>query len=204
MQIKQMDRTTVKLLSDAINAALQPLAVQYGVNIKRGSASFTDQNFTLKVEVAVIGAGGVAVSKEVTDFKRYAEFQGMKADDFGKTVSISGKLYTIAGYLVRSTRNPILVKDVKGKSWRMPLHLVTEALDKVRSPSKNKVTITEATLDKVMPRTNPSMPSLEKFSKRGVAGTAGWLILFTISTTARRKLMSATPKGPHEDLSVKA
>ena len=43
-----------------------------------------------------------------------------------------GKPYTIAGYLVRSTRNPILVKDAKGKSWRMPLYLVTAALDKLR------------------------------------------------------------------------
>ena len=94
MQIKQMDRRTVQLLSDAITQALQPLAAQYGVKIDRGSASYNDQNFTLKVSVAVIGAGGVAVSKEVTDFKRYAEFKGMKADDLGKTVSISGKSYT--------------------------------------------------------------------------------------------------------------
>jgi hypothetical protein len=132
MQIKQMDRRTVQLLSDAITQALQPLAAQYGVKIDRGSASYNDQNFTLKVSVAVIGEGGVAVSKEVTDFKRYAEFKGMKADDLGKTVSLMGKPYTIAGYLVRSTRNPILVKDAKDKSWRMPLYLVTAALDKLR------------------------------------------------------------------------
>jgi hypothetical protein len=136
MKIQQMDRKTVQLLSDAITQALQPLAAQYGVKIDRGSASYNDQNFTLKVSVAVIGEGGVAVSKEVTDFKRYAEFKGLKADDLGRTVSISGKPYTIAGYLVRSTRNPILVKDSKGKSWRMPLYLVTEALNKVRGKVK--------------------------------------------------------------------
>ncbi len=163
MQIKQMDRRTVQLLSDAITQALQPLAAQYGVKIDRGSASYNDQNFTLKVSVAVIGEGGVAVSKEVTDFKRYAEFKGMKADDLGKTVSLMGKPYTIAGYLVRSTRNPILVKDAKGKSWRMPLYLVTAALEKVRGKVSNQVAGQEE------PFIN-GIPSISELVKQGFTG----------------------------------
>ena len=105
----------------------------------------------------------MAVSKEVTDFKRYAEFKGMKADDLGKTVSLMGKPYTIAGYLVRSTRNPILVKDAKGKSWRMPLYLVTAALEKVRGKVSNQVAGQEE------PFIN-GIPSISELVKQGFTG----------------------------------
>ena len=87
----------------------------------------------------------------------------VRADDLGKTVSLMGKPYTIAGYLVRSTRNPILVKDAKGKSWRMPLYLVTAALEKVRGKVSNQVAGQEE------PFIN-GIPSISELVKQGFTG----------------------------------
>ena len=108
--IKSIDKATCRLLSTQIEAALQSLAQQNGVVIKRGRATYDvdGKNMTLKVEVAVVAADGTVANKEVENFKSMAELYDLKPEFLFKIFSYAGTTYKIAGLLPRRSKRPVL------------------------------------------------------------------------------------------------
>ena len=127
MEIKQVDRTTVRLLGDKIEEALQAVAKEYGVAIKRGNGTFEPSNFTMKIECSVVVDGNV-VTKEAEHFKRYATFYGMKPEDLGKTIRVGRDIYEITGMRLKAHKYPILGKRPDGRTFYLPLSSVKPAL----------------------------------------------------------------------------
>jgi len=127
-QIKMFDRTTVRLLRDDLDAALQTVAKKYGISIQTGNARFSSENVTFKLEAAVVSESGVAVTNEASEFKRYAALLGLDEDDLGKSFSYRGQPYEIVGAKLSSRKYPILVKNRNGKVYKFMVADVREAL----------------------------------------------------------------------------
>ena len=130
-KIAEFNRSECRRLGDAIEKALQKVAEQHGVDLKRGNARFSSSNVTYKIEASLLGTNGEVKSKEVEDFKKYAPMFGLKAEDFGKQfTTFAGKNYTICGLNTKARKNPIHAKNIKGKTYIFPAEEVKVLLER--------------------------------------------------------------------------
>ena len=126
MKVQKFDRPTVKALRNDLDQALAQVAKQYGIEISTGNISFSGDNCSIKVTAAVIGESGMVMSKEATDFARYAQFK-LPGVSLGDQFTYGGKTYTITGWKARASKNPVLA-ECNGNTYRVPVELVKSAL----------------------------------------------------------------------------
>tara|TARA_B100001094_G_scaffold321325_1_gene368882 strand:- start:75 stop:458 length:384 start_codon:yes stop_codon:yes gene_type:complete len=122
MKITSFTKPTLKSLRVDLNSALDKVAKEYGIEITTGNISFSGNNATIKVEASVIGENGSAMTKEATDFTRYAKLHQINAK-VGDTFTYGSKVYTIEGWKTRASKTPIVVGN-GGKSYRVSIDLV--------------------------------------------------------------------------------
>ena len=103
-------RATVREISSDIVTALAAVEEKHGVKIDRGNASFTGNNFSLKIKVAAISEDGDVLTKEAQDYDLYAD-----AHDLPKrntVLNVHGRRLKMVGFKPRSTKFPVLVEDL--------------------------------------------------------------------------------------------
>lgn len=127
-KISALDRASLRDISAAIEKALAPTAEAFGLALKMGRCTFSPQNAVFKVEVAVKGDGGLAVTREVQDFRSSAHYFGLAPEDLGRAFSTGGKTFTVSGLAVRSRARPILAKASDGKTYKFPSETVVALL----------------------------------------------------------------------------
>jgi hypothetical protein len=97
MTITHLDKTTLRFIREQINDALAG-SIE-GLELRAGNCSYSGNIATFKLEVKIEGAD----SKEMQDLRRYADMYDI---DLEKTHPV----YTLVGYLPRSSKYPFLVK----------------------------------------------------------------------------------------------
>lgn len=115
-----MNITTVKALRQSIEAALEPVAEQYGLAITLGRGKYTSTYAEIKLTAGEPNGNGVAASAEAEDFQKLAVVYGLAPDDLGKTVILKGKgsqlaKYRIIGLRARATKWSILLEAADPK-----------------------------------------------------------------------------------------
>lgn len=130
MKITQFDKQSCRTLAIAVEEALQKVAKEFGVSIKRKGGSYSPTNYTVKIEASIIGKGGIVISREAEDFKSYCQMYNLKPTDLGKTfTSDDGVKYKIKGLSTRSRKYPIIVKNLNnGKTFKFPERMVQRSL----------------------------------------------------------------------------
>lgn len=123
----EITRSLLRAMNDDMEQALKAVAEKHGVSIEVGSARFTSQNATFKVQIAVIGKGGVADTREAQDFRIFATSYGLSPDDLGQIFPYGGKELTIVGLSRKSAKYPILCKR-DGQDVRLPVESVVGGL----------------------------------------------------------------------------
>ena len=116
--LKALDRPEVRRIREEIQIALDGIE-DTEVKFTVGSASYSTNTATFKVEAATVGETGEVHTKTSEDFKLYASRWGLKPEDLGKKVRISGKVMTIVGGKPRSKKYPIMVEDASGKIYKV-------------------------------------------------------------------------------------
>jgi len=130
---KVIDRNLLTALRKDIDAALASVAKKHGVTLETGSARFAETYATFKLNVALVGKGGMAASKAAETFKLMASLWSMKASDLNKPVVLpwgnTGDTYdfVIVGAR-RKSAAAILCKGDDGKIWCYKPSQVLEAL----------------------------------------------------------------------------
>jgi hypothetical protein len=132
MKIKHFDRSTCDALSKVIIAALKSAGIEdeYGVKLADKGGSFSDNNFTMRLEIARIHEDGGVLTKEAQDFKTYARRYGLTADCLNKVfVDLTdGTRWKVVGAKPRSPKYPILVEKVgSGMLYKFPANRVALA-----------------------------------------------------------------------------
>lgn len=108
MKITAFDRATCRVVSEKIEAALQPLAAELGIAISSKGGTYMGGHYTLKVECATKGENGEVNTREADDWKVMAPLYGLKAEDLGRTFKAGGKEYKIAGWRSKARSKPIV------------------------------------------------------------------------------------------------
>ena len=128
--MKTIDKNFLKSIRTEINAALILVAAKHGVTLAAGNCRFTPTTATFKLELAMLGDGGVVVDKYAEAFKASAPLYGLEASDIGKTFTTGGKTYTLTGLDQTSRRFPIVGKSADGRTFKFTNEVVLWAFSK--------------------------------------------------------------------------
>ena len=124
MTVKQFTKDNLRQMNAEIEQAIKDVTKKYGVEVKLGNTRFSGSNASTKFELMTISDSGDVMTKEATDFNRYKNYKGIRAN-LGDSFQYGGKTYTIVGYKPRSHKYPILAKcSNDGKTYKLPIHLV--------------------------------------------------------------------------------
>lgn len=118
--LKNIDRKSLQMLRPLIEKELETLAKKHGIIIKVGNGSFdmTHLNGQLKVEISVVGEGGMVMNREATDFLNNAELLGMKKEWLNKEFTNgNGNKFKIIGLRLRARMNVVCTKIEGGGTY---------------------------------------------------------------------------------------
>ena len=117
-----IDKKLLNTLGTEIDEALKAIGKKHGVTLTTGSARFSDEHATFKLEVCSLSESGDEVTKEAVDFKRLCWKHGLKESDLYREMKgMDGGKYTIMGIKARATRNILSVKGADGKTYTCDL-----------------------------------------------------------------------------------
>jgi hypothetical protein len=119
MKITSFDRQNIKsTIRPALEKALAQVVKELGVNITVGTARFTDQTMTIKVEMATNFKGGTTSKMEI-DFLKGTAVHGVPADRLNRTFNSMGTVYTLKGYKPARWRYPFVCQGRNGKQYKV-------------------------------------------------------------------------------------
>jgi len=105
MTIEKFDRDILKLLRTDIDKALLEVGNKYGINLKMGNISFTEEEFSGKVKAAVANK---KEQNEEEKFKNTCRLVGLTAEDFGMVFVLNGKTYVVCAIDLNKRKYPLI------------------------------------------------------------------------------------------------
>jgi hypothetical protein len=128
-KITRFDKANLMQFREEFRKAVADLEKKTGVGISLGNISFESNRFTTKLTVAILDSGESVEQVEMrSNFERYAYLFGMTPQDYGKSVSSGGKLYTLVGIAPRSTKFPLIGKSADGRFYKLPKSVANSLL----------------------------------------------------------------------------
>ena len=122
-KITRMNRQTIKPIADDAEMALQMVAEQYGLTLKREAGRFSDTNFTVKFTFVCETEDGIPA-----DFVRLAPLFDLTVEDFGREFTTYNGTYRITGINPRRRKYPISAECIRtGKSYKFQQSAVKRA-----------------------------------------------------------------------------
>ena len=130
-----MNRAMAKQLARKIEAALQPLASELGMQIRARGGSFGATAYMAKIEVSEITADGVAMTPERTAFIKEATLFGLQPEDLDAEFKANGvTVYKIVGLAPRKRKYPIVAaRQPDGKLYKFGEETVARMLAESRN-----------------------------------------------------------------------
>ena len=121
MAVTEFTLDNLKNIRADIDAALSAVATKHGIKLSLGNISFSGLEFRSKVEAKILTTvqNGVSVDSSKVRFEQIAQYYGLKAEDFGMVVTISGTKYKIAGIREKGRKNVVLITPVLGGGNRI-------------------------------------------------------------------------------------
>ncbi len=106
-----MNRTTAKQIGQKIEAALQSIGEELGMQIRARGGSYSATACAVKLEVSEITPDGVAKTPEREAFVKMAHTYGLSPEDLDTEFTANdGTIYTIIGLSPRKRKYPIVAK----------------------------------------------------------------------------------------------
>jgi hypothetical protein len=99
-----------------IEQALQIVAEKYNINIHAGNISYTENNFTCKLEVTKKEVN--SLDYEQAEFNKNCFLFGFIPEDYKKTFAMNGKMFTITGFNLKAHKMPIHAVGNDGRGYK--------------------------------------------------------------------------------------
>ena len=125
-KVTQFDKSSVKEIRVAMDAALAKVEKQYGIKISAGNARFSDDEVTFNVKANVVDAGGTVKTKEAKAWETIRGALGLDSLSAGDEVKVQDKFYTLKGYNSRARKSPINIEDSKGRAYKISIETLVK------------------------------------------------------------------------------
>jgi hypothetical protein len=125
--MEKFDKANLGKIRPALEGALDGMVDDLGmpIKLKLGQISYSDTNFTVKLECSLINGDGVAQSKERAAYIESASMYDLDAAWIDQTFKThDGKVLKIKGLNTRAPKNPVLLEDEKGRTYKGPVDIV--------------------------------------------------------------------------------
>jgi hypothetical protein len=133
-KINRFDSNNLDVIRDAIDSKLAEIGNEFGIVLSIGGMSYSATEVTTRLTVRTVNtdikAGeSIKEASERSEFSLYAKRFGLKAEDFGKVVTVDSKQFRIVGIKPKSRKFPILGEDVVSKTvYKLPVSAIKEQL----------------------------------------------------------------------------
>lgn len=119
--IKEFNKGNLQALRTELDALHKALEKKYGIALKVGNASYSNNEVTFKLKANTVSANGTVVTKEALNWPIYAELNGVGHFNVGDKFNSGGSIYEITGWNTRARKSPVMIKDIKtGKGYKCP------------------------------------------------------------------------------------
>jgi hypothetical protein len=122
--ITQFDNRNLQALRVEMDNALQAISNKYGITIKAGNASYSDNECTFKVKCNTKDTDGTVITKEAKDFDRHKGLHGLWHLNVGDNITIQGSPYILTGFNTRARKAPINFKNSAGAGYKCSVRML--------------------------------------------------------------------------------
>ena len=124
--IKQFDKSNLQALRVKMDNALKTLEKKFGITIKAGNASFSNNECTFKVKLNTTGADGTAITKEAMNWDRHRGLYDLSHLSVGDSITIQGSPYILSGFNTRASKAPVNFTDRFGRGYKCSVRMLQE------------------------------------------------------------------------------
>ncbi len=125
-----INKPSLQLFRADFAATVKELEAKYDVKIELGSFSFNDDLFSGKMKVTnMVTDNGEKIDDKMLWAKDCKQI-GLKAEDYGATVTVNGMNGKIVGIKLRSFKYPVIVQATDGQRYKLSANQVKLRLTK--------------------------------------------------------------------------
>lgn len=127
--MEKFTKAQVKDIKDRINSCLKELEDELGLTLRTTSATYEDYEIDFKLIVKPTVTEDFDPDRE--KFNQYISYfasDSLKPEDYGKEITVNGKVFTICGCNPKATVNNIIIKGKNGAKYGIPSTVVAKLL----------------------------------------------------------------------------
>lgn len=128
-KIESFNKENLKELKKAINNSLGLIGRTFGIEIKLGSVSYGEYNFTGKLEANLESKDGEIFTKEAVAYKKYCTTYGLEPDWLGKEFKYKTKTYKVIGLSPSARTYPVICSS-GDSTYKFPIETIQFSLQK--------------------------------------------------------------------------
>ena len=121
-----LNKSNINLIRDAIQTALDNVAgdlrdgnANISLDLKLGGISYSDTNFKATLSCSVVDENGVVQNKERAAYIQFSSMYDLDPAWIDQTfMDYEGRTMKITGLNTRARKQPILLEDENGKSYK--------------------------------------------------------------------------------------
>jgi len=137
-KIESFDKENLKALKKAINNSLGLIGRTFGIEIKLGSVSYRDYNFTGKLEANLEEKDGELFTKDAEYYKNNCTDYGLEPDWLGTHFIHKNKIFMIVGLNPRASKMPVNCIS-EGQNYKFTVSSIKKLVaDHAYVPSKEE------------------------------------------------------------------
>lgn len=129
-----MQNVDYKAFRAELQQAVEKLEKKWGMKLAMGTIRYDDNGFRAKLSGTIVpkgkakGKAASTVDSEKLLFEKYAYMYEFSNEDYGRALSVNGRLFTLVGINPRMPKNCCEIKCTKtGKIYKASANLVTAA-----------------------------------------------------------------------------
>lgn len=127
--MEKFTRVQVKDIKDRINSYLKELEDELGVTLRVTNATYEDYEIDFKLIAKLPATEDFDPDREkFNEYISYFAKDNLKPEDYGKEITVNGKVFTICGCNPKATVNNIIIKGKNGAKYGIPSTVVAELL----------------------------------------------------------------------------